>query len=103
MASKIPWLPLLALCSFWTALASAVSGQEPLKGLEDARGYNPGEPIPVTCLNRTMYTNSPTSAPHSTARSEERRVGKECRSRESAYNRKEEERPKGLLEERVQV
>ncbi|KAJ4982550.1 Glucose-6-phosphate isomerase [Stagonosporopsis vannaccii] len=56
MASKTCWLPLLALCSFWAALASAVSGQAALKGLEDARGYNPGEAIPVTCLNRTIET-----------------------------------------------
>ncbi len=55
MASKISWLPLVALYAFWTALASAVSSQEPLKALQEARGYNPGEPIPVTCLNRTMY------------------------------------------------
>lgn len=48
------WLSLLALCSFWTSLASAVSGQEPLKSLQEARGYNAGEPIPVSCLNRTM-------------------------------------------------
>lgn len=47
-------LALLALCSFCIALSNAVSGQQPLKSVEDARGYNPGEPIPVSCLNRTM-------------------------------------------------
>ncbi|KAL1605993.1 hypothetical protein SLS59_003117 [Nothophoma quercina] len=56
MASRSIWLPVLALCAFWTSLASAVSGQEPLKTLQEARGYNPGEPIPVSCLNRTIET-----------------------------------------------
>ncbi|KAJ4359122.1 hypothetical protein N0V95_002446 [Ascochyta clinopodiicola] len=56
MPSKVSWLPLLALCSSWTGLAGAVSGQEPLKMLQEARGYNPGEPIPVSCLNRTIET-----------------------------------------------
>jgi hypothetical protein len=62
MPSTTFWLPVLALCSFYTTLASAASGQQPLKTLEEARGYNPGEPIPVTCLNRTMYL--PLSFPH---------------------------------------
>jgi hypothetical protein len=48
---------LLALSTFCIALSSAVSGQEPLKVVEDGRGYNPGEPIPVSCLNRTMYVH----------------------------------------------
>jgi hypothetical protein len=48
------WLPAVALFSFWTSLATALSGQEPMKSAEEARGYNPGEMIPVSCLNRTM-------------------------------------------------
>jgi hypothetical protein len=48
------WLPLVALYAFWISLAQALSGQEPLKGVAEARGYNPGEGIPVSCLNRTM-------------------------------------------------
>jgi hypothetical protein len=48
------WLPLVAVYAFWISLAQALSGQEPLKGVAEARGYNPGEGIPVSCLNRTM-------------------------------------------------
>ncbi|KAH8728978.1 hypothetical protein GQ44DRAFT_501137 [Phaeosphaeriaceae sp. PMI808] len=57
MASTHPsWrLPFLAVLTFYTALSSALGGQQPLKGVEPARGYNLGEPIPVSCLNRTMY------------------------------------------------
>jgi hypothetical protein len=55
------WLSLLALSSFWTSLAGAVSGQEPLKSLQEARGYNAGEPIPVSCLNRTMCVSPPSN------------------------------------------
>ncbi|KAH7379574.1 hypothetical protein BKA66DRAFT_466299 [Pyrenochaeta sp. MPI-SDFR-AT-0127] len=54
--TRSPWLSYFALCSTWSSVASALSGQEPLKSLEDARGYNPGEPIPVSCLNRTVET-----------------------------------------------
>ena len=54
MPSTTSWLPFLALWSLYTTLASAASGQQPLKALQEARGYNAGEPIPVTCLNRTM-------------------------------------------------
>ncbi|CBX90817.1 hypothetical protein IAQ61_002296 [Plenodomus lingam] len=46
----------LALCSVWAGFASALSGQEPLKSPENSRGYNPGERIPVSCLNRTIET-----------------------------------------------
>ncbi|KAF2180589.1 hypothetical protein K469DRAFT_714588 [Zopfia rhizophila CBS 207.26] len=49
------WLPLLALYSFWISLGAALSGQEPLKLLEST-GYKAGEPIPVSCLNRTIET-----------------------------------------------
>lgn len=52
------WLPAVALVSFFSSLAAALSGQEPLGGLDKQRGYNPGEPIPVSCLNRTMYVYS---------------------------------------------
>ncbi|RMZ73486.1 Phosphoglucose isomerase (PGI) [Pyrenophora seminiperda CCB06] len=41
------WLPTVALFAFWSSLATALSGQEPMKSLEEARGYNPGEPIPI--------------------------------------------------------
>jgi hypothetical protein len=51
MAPKYAWLSA-ALCF---SAASASSGQQPLKGLDQGRGYNFGEPIPVSCLNRTMY------------------------------------------------
>ncbi|EMD64814.1 hypothetical protein GGP41_002917 [Bipolaris sorokiniana] len=54
--SKRPWLPAVALFSFFSTLATALSGQEPLGTLEEQRGYNPGEPIPVSCLNRTIET-----------------------------------------------
>ncbi|KAF1832703.1 hypothetical protein BDW02DRAFT_502469 [Decorospora gaudefroyi] len=54
--SKSKWLPAVALVSFWISLATALSGQEPMKSLEEARGYNIGEPIPVSCLNRTIET-----------------------------------------------
>ncbi|PSN69161.1 hypothetical protein BS50DRAFT_334046 [Corynespora cassiicola Philippines] len=50
------WIPLLALYSFWISLAQALSGQEPLKGAEESPGYRAGEPIPVSCLNRTIET-----------------------------------------------
>ncbi|KAK7187891.1 hypothetical protein DPSP01_003215 [Paraphaeosphaeria sporulosa] len=50
------WLAVLAVYSFWISLAHAVSGQEPLKGATEGRGYNLGEPIPVSCLNRTVET-----------------------------------------------
>ncbi|KAF2242944.1 hypothetical protein BU26DRAFT_581933 [Trematosphaeria pertusa] len=50
------WLPLIAIYSFWISLAQAVSGQEPLKSAEESRGYNLAEPIPVSCLNRTIDT-----------------------------------------------
>ncbi|KAI1514722.1 hypothetical protein L13192_03926 [Pyrenophora tritici-repentis] len=50
------WLPTVALFAFWSSLATALSGQEPMKSMEEARGYNPGEPIPVSCLNRTIET-----------------------------------------------
>ncbi|KAF2125023.1 hypothetical protein P153DRAFT_426049 [Dothidotthia symphoricarpi CBS 119687] len=52
-----PWhlLALSSLCA--TALSSSSQGQVPLHGADDnARGYNPGEPIPVSCLNRTIDT-----------------------------------------------
>lgn len=49
------FFPLLVAYSFWVSLAGALSGQEPLK-IEDARGYEPGEAISVTCLNRTIET-----------------------------------------------
>ncbi|KAF1960603.1 hypothetical protein CC80DRAFT_437656 [Byssothecium circinans] len=49
-------LPFLVLYSFWIALAHAVSGQEPLKGVVEQRGYNAGEAIPVSCLNRKIET-----------------------------------------------
>jgi hypothetical protein len=49
-------LSILALLSFTTVLTSAASGQEPLKSPEESRGYNLGEPIPVSCLNRTIDT-----------------------------------------------
>ncbi|KAF1913205.1 hypothetical protein BDU57DRAFT_504153 [Ampelomyces quisqualis] len=49
-------LVLLALSTFCIALSRAVRGQEPLKIVEEGRGYNPGEPIPVSCLNRTIDT-----------------------------------------------
>lgn len=52
------WLPAVALLSFLTSLATALSGQEPMKSVEEARGYNPGEIIPVSCLNRTMYVST---------------------------------------------
>jgi len=52
------WLPTVALLSFLTCLAAALSGQEPMKSVEEARGYNPGEIIPVSCLNRTMYVST---------------------------------------------
>ncbi|RAR06125.1 ribosomal protein s21 protein [Stemphylium lycopersici] len=51
-----PWLPAVALLSFFSTLATALSGQEPMGSLEQQRGYNPGEPIPVSCLNRTIDT-----------------------------------------------
>ncbi|CAN9079704.1 hypothetical protein CC77DRAFT_1092091 [Alternaria alternata] len=50
------WLPTVALLSFLTSLATALTGQEPMKSVEEARGYNPGEIIPVSCLNRTIET-----------------------------------------------
>ncbi|KAF2877419.1 hypothetical protein BDV95DRAFT_559214 [Massariosphaeria phaeospora] len=50
------WLPFLALCSFWISLAQALSGQEPLKGAAESPGYRLDEPIPVSCLNRTIDT-----------------------------------------------
>ncbi|KZM20579.1 uncharacterized protein EKO05_0010950 [Ascochyta rabiei] len=56
MPSKVSWLPLLALCSLWTGLVGAVSGQEALQALQEARGYRLGELIPVSCLNRTIET-----------------------------------------------
>ncbi|KAF2847054.1 hypothetical protein T440DRAFT_540238 [Plenodomus tracheiphilus IPT5] len=46
----------VALGSLWAGLVSALSGQEPLKSLEESRGYNQGERIPVSCLNRTIET-----------------------------------------------
>ncbi|KAF2035192.1 hypothetical protein EK21DRAFT_54979 [Setomelanomma holmii] len=50
-------LPLLALFTFCTTLSNALSDQKPLKSVEESlRGYNPGEPIPVSCLNRTIET-----------------------------------------------
>lgn len=53
--SQPPWFPLLVLFlfSFWAALAHALSGQEPLQGVQ-LEGYKAGEKIPVSCLNRTM-------------------------------------------------
>lgn len=39
------------LVVFYIALAAAVSTQEPL--LEKSTSYKLGDPIPVTCLNRT--------------------------------------------------
>ncbi|KAJ4291713.1 hypothetical protein N0V90_009608 [Kalmusia sp. IMI 367209] len=42
------WLAIFAVYSFWISLAHAVSGQEPLKGAAEGRGYNLGEPIPIT-------------------------------------------------------
>ncbi|KAH6364833.1 hypothetical protein HBI34_159110 [Parastagonospora nodorum] len=58
MFSRAPsWrLALLALSSFCVALSSAAGEQQPLKSVEEGRGYNPGEPIPVSCLNRTIDT-----------------------------------------------
>jgi hypothetical protein len=56
---RLPWL---ALFSFYITLSSALSGQEPLKTPEEARGYNAGEPIPVSCLNRTMCVFLPVAA-----------------------------------------
>ncbi|KAI4634497.1 hypothetical protein J4E83_001816 [Alternaria metachromatica] len=47
------WLSVVALFS---SFATALSGQEPMKSAEEARGYNPGEMIPVSCLNRTIET-----------------------------------------------
>ncbi|KAF2796652.1 hypothetical protein K505DRAFT_323112 [Melanomma pulvis-pyrius CBS 109.77] len=49
------WLPLLALYSFWISLGAALSGQEPIKLVEQP-GYIAGEKIPVSCLNRTIET-----------------------------------------------
>ncbi|KAF2637458.1 hypothetical protein P280DRAFT_472165 [Massarina eburnea CBS 473.64] len=49
-------LTLLVLYAFWISLAHAVSGQEPLKSVPEQRGYNAGEGIPVSCLNRTIET-----------------------------------------------
>lgn len=49
------WLPILAVFSFWISLSAAVTGQEPLQSQPEA-GYAPGEPIPVTCLNRNIET-----------------------------------------------
>lgn len=49
------WLPLLAIYSFWLSLAHAVSGDDS-KSPSEGRGYNLGEPIPVSCLNRTVET-----------------------------------------------
>ncbi|KAF2019401.1 hypothetical protein BU24DRAFT_431217 [Aaosphaeria arxii CBS 175.79] len=49
------WLSLLALYSFWTSLAHALSGQEPLKSAQ-TDGYKLGEKIPVSCLNRSIET-----------------------------------------------
>lgn len=48
-------LAVFAVYSFWISLAHAVSEQKPLKGGNtEGRGYNLGEPIPVSCLNRTV-------------------------------------------------
>ena len=55
MARKTPslWLAVFAVYSFWVSLAQAVSsGQEGKAG--EGRGYNVGEPIPVSCLNRNV-------------------------------------------------
>ncbi|KAH8644903.1 ribosomal protein s21 protein [Alternaria alternata] len=60
------WLPTVALLSFLTSLATALTGQEPMKSVEEARGYNPGEIIPVSCLNRTMYVTICTQGAAST-------------------------------------
>ena len=54
MSRRTVWLPLLALYAFWSALAGALSGQEPLKSQTEMEGYKLGEKIPVSCLNRTM-------------------------------------------------
>ncbi|KAF2999912.1 hypothetical protein E8E13_008779 [Curvularia kusanoi] len=56
MPAHTSWLPLLALSALSTTLASAANSQQPLQTSQEARGYNPGEPIPVTCLNRTIET-----------------------------------------------
>lgn len=37
-----------------------------MKSVEEARGYNPGEIIPVSCLNRTMYVTAYTPGAAST-------------------------------------
>lgn len=37
-----------------------------MKSVEEARGYNPGEIIPVSCLNRTMYVTIYTQGAAST-------------------------------------
>ncbi|KAF2731681.1 hypothetical protein EJ04DRAFT_498347 [Polyplosphaeria fusca] len=50
------WLPLLAIFTFWASLATALSGQEPLKGPAETPGYKAGEGISVTCLNRNIET-----------------------------------------------
>lgn len=50
MISRLSLVLRLAI-AFYTALASAAA-QEPLL---PQTGYKVGEPIPVSCLNRTMY------------------------------------------------
>lgn len=49
MLDRLSLLVRLTL-AFYTTLASAKAAQEPLV----QSGYNIGQPIPVSCLNRTM-------------------------------------------------
>lgn len=52
-------LPLRALCLFYLSLSASVQAadpQTPLSSQKNRRGYNKGELMPVTCLNRTIDT-----------------------------------------------
>ena len=42
------------LFAFYVTLASAKAAQEPLGGISVQKGYNVGQPIPVSCMNRSV-------------------------------------------------
>lgn len=60
-------LPLRALCVFYFSLSASVQAadpQSPLSSQKNRRGYNKGELMPVSCLNRTIDTGEHVTDSH---------------------------------------
>src|SRR5690606_39302061 len=77
-----------ALPIFGTRSARTGWPSRPASGTTFMRRYSPL--LPPTASERAAHSGPNVGVPHSTQRSEERRVGKECRSRWSRHASKNE-------------